>query len=636
MPEVQNSSYNHRQGGRNVKGGRSRVSVLVLLIDILVYLGSLLFGIASRFSFEQIRYLLFHYSDGFYLIVILLSTLSYVALYVNDSRAREEIENGAPGENRSVIRRRTYKLGHDFVDQVKIVFRNHLVVFIALIMILFVVQASELLSRKIIAITFLLSFVIDIFVREIIRIVAQKHNDRQAQTVVVGGKILRIIPNGEQLPLEAENKKGAVTHVFAIGCKGIPAEYGGFETFMQYLTKYKENPNILYHVARIAGDEVRYEYHRSIVFDLHVPSLGSAKAIYYDIAALRRSISYCKKHKINNKTGNAPVFFIMACRIGPFIAHYKRQIHSLGGKLYINPDGHEWKRSKWSKPVQKYWKYSEGKMVKDADLLICDSKTIEKYIHDEYAEYSPKTTFIAYGAKVVDGTASAYTNDLKDDDAKSLETELDVASLQNNASNGDTALYAHITRLSDTYKDWCRYNNVTAGEYYLMVGRFVPENNYEAALREFMTSKSRRDLVIITTPNEKLSIELDQKLGWSADARIKFVGTVYDVDLLREIRLHAYAYIHGHSVGGTNPSLLESLGATDLNLLYDCGFNREVAEDSALYWSTENGSLAKLIDDVDEMPAEQRREFGVKAKARITEEYSWHKICSEYEGVFVS
>lgn len=583
----------HDQDRDRLKGGLKKIPIIVLILDIFIYLASLIVGIARRFSLVEVRYLLFRYSEGFYLIVLLLSALSYIALYIYDSRGREELDTGASGENRSIVRRNAYRIGHDFIEQVKIVFRNHFVVFIALIVILFVTQASELLSRQIIAVTFLVSFIFDIIAREIVRVITQKYNDRQTKTVVVGGKILRIIPKGEKLSLEEEENKGKVLHVFAIGCKGIPAEYGGFETFMHNLTKYKQDENILYHVARMAEDELRYEYHRSVVFDIHVPSLGSAKAVYYDIVALHRSIAYCKKYGINSRTGKAPVFFIMACRIGPFIAHFRRRIHALGGKLYVNPDGHEWKRSKWSKPVQKYWKYSEGKMVKAADLIICDSKTIEEYIKKEYAECKPNTTFIAYGAKVVG--------------------EKDF---------------------SDMYIDWLGYNKVSTGNYYLMVGRFVPENNYEAVLREFMKSKTKRDLVIITTPNEKFSIELEKKLGWSRDQRIKFVGTVYNVDLLREIRLHAFAYIHGHSVGGTNPSLLESLGATDLNLLYECGFNREVAEDSALYFTTQDGSLAILINSVDGMSEEEREKYGAKAKGRIRSAYSWGKICGEYEAEF--
>ena len=106
-------------------------------------------------------------------------------------------------------------------------------------------------------------------------------------------------------------------------------------------------------------------------------------------------------------------------------------------------------------------------------------------------------------------------------------------------------------------------------------------------------------------------------------------------ELLKKIRENAYAYFHGHTVGGTNPSLIEALGSTDLNLLVDVGFNKEVAEDCALYWSRKPGSLAKLIDKADRMSADEIAEMGRRAKKRVAEEYTWDKICGQYENVFV-
>ena len=102
-----------------------------------------------------------------------------------------------------------------------------------------------------------------------------------------------------------------------------------------------------------------------------------------------------------------------------------------------------------------------------------------------------------------------------------------------------------------------------------------------------MKSKSKKDFIIITNTNPKFLDELEEKLHFRSDKRIKFVGTVYDQEFLMKIRENAYGYFHGHEVGGTNPSLLEALGSTDLNLLLNVGFNKEVAEDSALYWIME-------------------------------------------------
>ena len=382
---------------------------------------------------------------------------------------------------------------------------------------------------------------------------------------MIDGHNVRILKDPDK---EIVKEDDSIRHVFVIGSKGIPAAYGGFETFVEKLTQYRVSDRIHYHVARMAEDDMRFEYNGASVFNVKVPYIGPARAVACDLIALRRCIHYCKVHpQIKN-----PVFYVLACRIGPFIAQYRREIHALGGVLYVNPDGHEWKRAKWSKPVRRYWKYSEGLMVKNADLLICDSKNIEKY-------------------------------PLADD--------------------------------APAFTDWLSRRGLKAKNYYLVVGRFVPENNFETMIREFMRSDSQKDFAIITTTNGRFYNRLQETLSFEKDPRIKFVGTVYDPALLGKIRENAYAYFHGHEVGGTNPSLLEALGATDLNLLLNVGFNKEVAEDAALYWSKEEGNLAELIHKADGLSAEEIAEFGRKAKERIRKNYSWEYIVDLYETLFL-
>ena len=161
-------------------------------------------------------------------------------------------------------------------------------------------------------------------------------------------------------------------NVFIIGSKGIPAAYGGYETFVDKLTEYqRNNDKIKYHVACKGKENKEYIYHNARCFMIKVPDIGPAQAIYYDVAALKECCRYIEKKQVKQ-----PVIYILACRIGPFIRHYVRKIHKLGGKVYVNPDGHEWMRQKWNAYVRKYWKISEQMMVKNADLLICDSKNI--------------------------------------------------------------------------------------------------------------------------------------------------------------------------------------------------------------------------------------------------------------------
>ena len=381
-------------------------------------------------------------------------------------------------------------------------------------------------------------------------------------------------------------------HVFIVGSKGIPAEYGGFETFVDKLVQYQSTDEIQYHVARLSDRNDEFMYKGARVFNVKVPDVGPGKAVLYDLIALNACLEYCKKMDFKR----APIFYILACRIRPFIASIHKAVEELGGVLYLNPDGHEWRRSKWSWAVQKYWKTSERAMIKDCDLIICDSKNIEKYVREEYARYDPNTIYISYGADLEPSV-------LADDDEK--------------------------------FTGWLDEKGLRADEYYLVVGRFVPENNVETIIREFMSSSTTKDLAIITTENQSLYNTLERKLHFSEDPRIKFVGTVYDQELLKKIREHAYAYLHGHQVGGTNPSLLEALASTKTNLLLNVGFNREVAGRSALYWNKIKGSLSQLIADCDAMSEQERAKFGRRAKKRIRDEYSWRYITDTYEKLFL-
>ncbi len=391
-------------------------------------------------------------------------------------------------------------------------------------------------------------------------------------------------------------------HVFIVGSKSLGA-YGGYETFVYKLTEYHQNnQDIKYHVAcKANGDgcmdetkvdgvtrlsDCEFELHNAHCFKIKVPNIGPAVAIYYDLAAL----DYCCKYIKENKIDNA-IVYILACRIGPFMNHFVKKIHNLGGKVFLNPDGHEWMRQKWSVLIRKYWKISEQLMVKHSDLIICDSVNIEKYIQKSYKQYAPKTTFIAYGAETSKST-------LADD--------------------------------SEELLSWYEKHGLSKDNYYLVVGRFVPENNYETMIKEFMKSNTKKDFAITTNVNDKFLSELEEKLHFKNDPRIKFVGTVYNQQLLKKIRENAYAYFHGHEVGGTNPSLLEALGSTMLNLLLEVSFNREVGLDTVLYWSKKPGDLASLIAKVDKMSKEERQALGVKAKERVNTVYSWQYICDRY------
>ena len=244
--------------------------------------------------------------------------------------------------------------------------------------------------------------------------------------------------------------------------------------------------------------------------------------------------------------------------------------------------------------MRAYWKLSERLTVRAADLMVCDSVKIEEYIRETYKKYSPRTVFIPYGTYLT-------PSPLRDDDP--------------------------------AFTAWLSKNGLRPHEYYMSCSRLVPENSYETMLREYMRCHTRRPLVLITTKDRAYLEALRKKTGFDRDGRIRFSDPVYDRDLLRKIRENAFANLHGHTVGGTNPTLLEALAATQVNLLFDVPFNREVAQDAALYWTGEQGSLARLIDRTDDptqTDEKARRDLAQKARNRILSAYTWEKIARRY------
>ena len=247
-------------------------------------------------------------------------------------------------------------------------------------------------------------------------------------------------------------------------------------------------------------------------------------------------------------------------------------------------------RSKWSYPVKKFFLISEKLMLNYSDIIICDAIGIEKYIHKKYPKLKNVTKYIAYG-----------TNEVKI--SKSEEE-----------------------KVLEEYK-------IKKNNYLLVVGRCVPENNLELIKKDFMNSKIDKDLLIITNLSSGgYYKKLINKTDCKKDNRIRFIDGVYDETKLSIIRKNAYLYIHGHSVGGTNPSLLEALSLTDLNILYDVCFNHDVGRDACLYFK-EEGSLTTLLNDTKSLD-KNKHVLGNKAKEIIKDYYTWDIIVDKYKEIF--
>lgn len=381
-------------------------------------------------------------------------------------------------------------------------------------------------------------------------------------------------------------------NIIIIGARGYEKEYGGWETFVTNLINNYDDKDTTFYVPELThnkknnGTEIR---NGVICPQIYTPRQGFVTMFTFTIKAVLYFKKYIKKEKLENV-----VMYVVGCKVGPLFTLIHKSLNKMNVKIVINPDGLEWKREKWAWWIKQCFKISERTMIKASDYVVCDSKNIEKYVQEKYKKYNTPTTFIAYGS---------YINDIKDIDKNT--------------------------------KDFMEKNDIRVHEYYLIVGRFVPENNYELIIKEFMKSNTEKDLVIVCNVEQnKFYKKLLKKTGFDKDKRIKFVGSVYDQEILRRLRKNASAYIHGHSAGGTNPSLLEALSITDINILYNACYNEEVGEDAALYFSNEEGSLVKVIEQVEKFKTKERNIYSEKAKKRITDEYTWDIVVKKYKKFF--
>ena len=378
-------------------------------------------------------------------------------------------------------------------------------------------------------------------------------------------------------------------NIIIIGSRGYEKEYGGWETFVTNLINNYNDKDTKFYVPELNHNKKNrnIEVRNGVTCpQIYVPKQGSMTMLTFALKATLYFKKYIKKEKLENV-----IMYTLGYRVGPLFTLIHKKLTKMGVKIVINPDGIEWKRAKWNILIKEYLKFSEKTMIKASDYVVCDSKNIEKYIK---SKYDKPTTFIAYGA---------YLKDVKD-----------------------------INKKTKVFMD---KHKIIKREYYLIVGRFVPENNYELIIKEYMKSDSKKDLVIVSNVEKNKFYEsLKEKTGFDKDKRIKFVGPVYDQDILVRLRKNAKGYIHGHSAGGTNPSLLEALSITDVNILYDAVYNREVAEDAALYFNDEEGSLTKQIEMIEKFKSKEQNEYGEKARNRIKEEYTWEIVIKKYKKLF--
>lgn len=242
-------------------------------------------------------------------------------------------------------------------------------------------------------------------------------------------------------------------------------------------------------------------------------------------------------------------------------------------------DGLEWKRSKWGPAGRRYYRNAEALAVRWSDALIADATGIQDYYRQEFGT---PTELISYGAPIV----------------------------------------------GDRRPEALAGLGLHEQGYHLVVARFEPENHVDMVVEGYVASGATRPLVVVgSTPYSDDHTRRIHSLG---DERVRFLGGVWDQDLLDQLYANALTYLHGHSVGGTNPSLLRAIGAGTATNAFDVRFNREVLGGSGRYFSTATGVMA-LVDQAEAEPAGARLR-GVEALARAAH-YDWDDVAGRYEAL---
>jgi glycosyltransferase involved in cell wall biosynthesis len=366
------------------------------------------------------------------------------------------------------------------------------------------------------------------------------------------------------------NVKKTKLRIAILGARCLPARYGGTETFTEKLALGLVNRGhkvIVYCCAPYQSDKsgVYQGIRRIIIPTIRVAAL---EKLFYAAISFINVCFTDTDIVLMNQIGGGPFCFL------PRI---------FGKKVIVNPDGFEWKRSKWSWFGMRVLKTFEYISVVLANCIVADSKAIADYI---ISIYGKPAIYIPYGA----------------DPDSFHKVDFEVEKL-----------------------------NLKPESYCLQVCRLEPENNAHVVMREFTSIRTLLDLAIIGS--SPFSIKYRNWLEQLKNPRIHLLGSIYGIKY-RALMKNAFIYIHGHEVGGTNPVLLEAMAAGKCIVALDVPFNREVLANTGLYFTKETGDLASRIDYLASHPDEVEH-FGNLAKQRVSKVFTWGRIIQEYEALFV-
>jgi len=352
-----------------------------------------------------------------------------------------------------------------------------------------------------------------------------------------------------------------------IGTNGLPGNYGGWDQLVKHLTNnLREQFSFVVYTSSYNAIPGLKEYNGAKIKTVKFKANG-IQSIPYDIVSMFHAVLNCDVLFICGTSG---------CIALPFMRLF-------GKKIVLNPDGQEWKRGKWSRPIQWFLKISEKFGVKFSTTVIADNVKIQEYIIDEY---NKKSVLIEYG--------------------------------------GDQVIKVPLSDNSSS-----KYG-ITEGSYAFKVCRIEPENNVHVILEAFK-EKSNVDLIIIGNWNYS---EYGKSLRnqYNNYKNLKLLDPIYDQITLDELRSNCGLYIHGHSVGGTNPSLVEAMNLGLFIVAYNVDYNIETTENKAIYF-TNSEDLIQIIEKFEgNLLAIEN--YKLEMKAIADRRYRWSIITDKYAEAF--
>ena len=352
-----------------------------------------------------------------------------------------------------------------------------------------------------------------------------------------------------------------------LGTRGIPNYYGGFEQFAEYFSVHlvqKGHEVYCYNSHNHPFQEKTFKEVNLIHCYDPEYKVGTAGQFIYDLNCI-----------LDSRSRN----FDIILQLGYTSSSIWYRLFPRKAIIITNMDGLEWKRTKYTKAVQKVLLYAEKLAVKSSDYLISDSKGIQKYIQ---TKYNRESTFIAYGA-------NSFHN-----------------------PNEDLLLEYQVEK----------YN------FNMILARLEPENNIETILDGVVLDNDKTTMLVIGNHDTQFGVYLKEK--FKAFKNIRFIGILYNLDHLDNLRYFSNLYFHGHSVGGTNPSLLEAMASRALIVAHKNEFNQDILKENGFYFTNaeEVKNMLKVVKKRDNLPMIQNN-FEV-----IENEFNWNKINEEYLQLF--